>query len=114
MPSRFARRSPLSEQPQEPEPTPEELLEAVRSMKVADLLLSTAATLAQLGFAKLDESARDLEQVRLAIQGMKGVLGALEGAVPEQVLRDFHQVVANLQLAYASAADSTEVEEKDE
>jgi hypothetical protein len=45
---------------------------------------------------------------------MKGVLGALEGAVPEQVLRDFHQVVANLQLAYASAADSTEVEDKDE
>jgi hypothetical protein len=52
--------------------------------------------------------------VRLAIEGMKGVLGALEGAVPEQVLRDFHQVVANLQLAYASAADSSEVEEKDE
>jgi hypothetical protein len=104
----------LSEPPQEPEPTPEELLEAVRSMKVADLLLSTAATLAQLGFAKLDESARDLEQVRLAIEGLKGVLGALEDAVPEQVLRDFHQVVANLQLAYASAADSTEVEEKDE
>jgi hypothetical protein len=44
----------------EPEPTPEELLEAVRSMKVSDLLLSTAATLAQLGFAKLDEPTRDL------------------------------------------------------
>ena len=42
----------------EPEqPSPDELLEAVRQMKVSDLLLSTAATLAQLGFAKLDESA---------------------------------------------------------
>jgi hypothetical protein len=89
----------------EPEgPNPEELLDAVRSMKVSDLLLSTAATLAQLGFAKLDESTRDLEQAKLAIEGMKALLGALEGAVPEEVLRDFNQVVANLQIAYADAA----------
>lgn len=86
------------------EPTPEELLEAVRSMKVADLVLSTVATLAQVGFAKLDESTRDLEQVRLAIEAIKALLGTLEGAVPEEVLRDFNQVVANLQVAYAEAA----------
>jgi uncharacterized membrane protein len=92
----------LSEQPQEP--TPEQLIDAVKQMKVADLLLSTAATLAQLGFAKLDEPTRDLEQARLAIEGMKALLGALEGAVPEEVVRDFNQVVANLQLAYAAAA----------
>jgi hypothetical protein len=88
----------------EPEPTPEELLEAVRSMKVSDLLLSTAATLAQLGFAKLDEPTRDLEQAQLAIEGLKSLLGPLEGRIPEEVLRDFNQVVANLQLAYAAAA----------
>jgi hypothetical protein len=92
----------LADEPREP--TPEQLLEAVRSMKVADLLLSTAATLAQLGFAKLDESTRDLEEARLAIEGMKALLGSLEGSVPDEVLRDFNQVVANLQLAYASAA----------
>jgi hypothetical protein len=102
----------LSEQPQEP--TPDELLDAVRNMKVADLLLSTAATLAQLGFAKLDESTRDLEQARLAIEGMKALLGALEGAVPEEVVRDFQQVVANLQLAYASAASSGDEPTTDE
>ena len=96
----------MSDKPQEP--TPEELLDAVRSMKVTDLLLSTAATLAQLGFAKLDETTRDLEQARLAIDGMKSLLGTLEGAVPEEVLRDFHQVLANLQLAYAAAAGGGE------
>lgn len=85
------------------QPSPEELLEAVRQMKVADLLLSTAATLAQLGFAKLDEPTRDLEQARLAIEAMKALLGTLEGAVPPEVHRDFTQVVANLQLAYADA-----------
>ena len=88
------------------EPTPDELLEAVRNMRVSDLLLSTAATLAQLGFAKLDESTRDLEQARLAIEALRALLAALEGAVPDEVLRDFNQVVANLQLAYASAAGS--------
>ena len=86
------------------QPSPDELLEAVRQMKVSDLLLTTAATLAQLGFAKLDESTRDLEQARLAIEGMKALLGTLEGAVPPEVHRDFTQVVANLQLAYAEAA----------
>jgi hypothetical protein len=88
------------------EPTPEQLLDAVRSMKVSDLVLSTAATLAQLGFAKLDESTRDLEQAQLAIEALKALLGALEGAVPKETLRDFNQVVANLQLAYAAAAES--------
>ncbi len=97
----------------EPEqPSPDELLEAVRQMKVSDLLLSTAATLAQLGFAKLDESTRDLEQARLAIEGMKALLGALEGAVPADVHRDFSQVVANLQLAYAEAAEGESEEDK--
>jgi hypothetical protein len=101
----------LADKPKEPtptEPTPDELLEAVRNMRVSDLLLSTAATLAQLGFAKLDESTRDLDQARLAIEGLKALLGALEGAVPDEVLRDFNQVVANLQLAYASAAGGSE------
>jgi len=91
-----------------PQPTPEDLLEAVKSMKVSDLLLSTAATLAQLGFAKLDEATRDLDQARLAIEGMRAVLATLEGAVPEEVVRDFNQLVANLQLAYAQAAAAGE------
>jgi hypothetical protein len=93
----------LADKPKEP--TPEELLDAVRSMRVSDLLLSTAATLAQLGFAKLDDSTRDLDQARLAIDGLRALLGTLEGAVPDEVLRDFNQVVANLQLAYAAAAE---------
>jgi len=73
-------------------------------MKVSDLLLSTLGTLAQVGYAKLDESVRDLEQARLAIESARALTDVLDGAVPEDVLRDFRQVVANLQLAYASAA----------
>ena len=78
-------------------------------MKVSDLLLSTISTVAQLGFAKLDPAGRDLEQAKLAIESLRALVPVLEGSVPEEVLRDFNQVTANLQLAYAKA-----VEEKPE
>jgi hypothetical protein len=90
------------------EPTPEELLEAVRQMKVSDVLLSTLATMAQLGYTKLDESSRDLDQARLAIEASRALTDVLEGSVPEEVLRDFKQVVANMQLAYAAAGAGAE------
>lgn len=86
------------------EVTPEQLLEAIRRMKVTDLLVSTIATVGQLGYAKLDPDSRDLEQARLAIEALKALVAVLEGAVPPEALRDFNQMTANLQLAYASAA----------
>ena len=95
---------------QEPEElSPEELLEHIRRMKVSDLLLNTITTVAQLGYAKLDPAGRDLEQAKLAIESLRALMPVLEGSVPEDVLRDFNQVTANLQLAYAKA-----VEEKPE
>lgn len=84
--------------------TPEQLLEAVKQMKVSDLLLATLGTIAQLGYAKLDSSSLDLEQARLAIESAKALLDVLEGSVPDDALRDFRQVVANMQVAYAEAA----------
>ncbi len=88
--------------------TPEELLEHIRRMKVSDLLLSTITTVAQLGYAKLDPSGRDLPQAKLAIDSLRALVPVLEGSVPEAVLRDFTQVTANLQLAYAKAAEEPE------
>jgi hypothetical protein len=88
----------------ERELTPEELLEAVRKMKVSDLLLSTLSTTAQLGYAKLEPGSRDLEQARLAIEAMKALMPVLEGAVAKELAADFAQLLANLQLAYAKAA----------
>ncbi|HEX9350319.1 MAG TPA: hypothetical protein VF877_03505 [Gaiellaceae bacterium] len=88
--------------------TPEELLEHIRRMKVSDLLLSTITTVAQLGYAKLDPSGRDLPQAKLAIDSLRALVPVLEGSVPEAVLRDFTQVTANLQLAYAKAVEEPE------
>lgn len=94
------------EQEQQPEElSAEEMLEHIRRMKVSDLLLSTISTVAQLGYAKLDPAGRDLEQAKLAIESLRALVPILEGAVHEDVLRDFKQVTSNLQLAYAKAAE---------
>jgi hypothetical protein len=60
--------------------------------------------LAQLGYAKLDPARRDLEQAKLAIDSLSALVPVIEGSVPEEVLHDFNQVTANLQLAYAKTA----------
>jgi hypothetical protein len=57
-----------------------------------------------LGYRKLSEEGRDLGQAKLAIDTLGAVLPVLEGTVGDDVLRDFRQVTANLQLAYAEAA----------
>jgi hypothetical protein len=88
-----------------PEIAPEDLLEAIRKMKVSDLLVSTVSTTAQLGYAKLEPESRDLEQARLAIESMKALLPILEGSVAQEVVADFNRLIADLQLTYAKAAD---------
>ncbi len=88
----------------EDEISPEELIEQIRQLKVSDLLVSSFSTTAQLTYAKLEESSRDLEQARLGIEALRALVPVLEGHVPEDVLRDFRQLVASLQIAYADAA----------
>ena len=92
-------------------PSDEELIqrleEELKKLKVSDLLVQTLYTLSSLGYSKLSEEDRDLEQARLAIEALRALLPVLEGAVGEDVLRDFKQVTANLQLAYADAASQS-------
>jgi hypothetical protein len=85
-------------------PTEEELREAVRQFKVSDVLQQTIVTVSSLGYAKLAPDTRDLEQARIAVEALRALVPVLEGTVPDEVTRDLQQVVANLQLAYASAA----------
>ena len=85
----------------------EELLkqveEELRKLKVSDLLVQMLYTVSSLGYRKLSDEDRDLDQAKLAIESLRALLPVLEGAVPEDVVRDFRQVTANLQLAYADA-----------
>ena len=97
---------------QQPPPSDEELVqrleEELKKLKVSDLLVQTLYTLSSLGYRKLSEEDRDLEQARLAIEALRALTPVLDGAVGEDVLRDFKQVTANLQLAYAEAAKGTD------
>jgi hypothetical protein len=85
----------------------EELQAELSKLKVSDLLLQTLYTVSSLGYHRLEGEAKDLGQARLAIESLKAIMPVLEGEVPEEALRDFRQVLANLQLAYASAAADT-------
>jgi hypothetical protein len=91
-------------EPETIELTPEQLAEAVRRLAVGDVLISTFSTVLQLGFAKLDRQSRDLDQARLAVEALRALVPVLEGSAPADLVRDFKQAVANLQLAYATAA----------
>jgi predicted nucleic acid-binding protein len=91
-----------------PQPGDEELLQQVeeelKKLRVSDLLVQMLYTVSSLGYRKLSEQDRDVEQAKLAIETLRALLPVLEGAVGEDVLRDFRQVTANLQLAYADAS----------
>jgi hypothetical protein len=81
----------------------EEIQAELAKLEVSDLLLQTLYSVSSLGYHRLSGEGRDLEQVRLAIESLRVLVPVLEGSAPEDALRDFHQVLANLQLAYASA-----------
>ncbi len=85
-------------------PTEDELRQALDRLKVPDLLVETMQGLASLGYHKLIKETRDLEQTRLAIESLKAIGGVLEGVAAPELTRDLNQMIANLQLAYASAA----------
>jgi hypothetical protein len=81
-----------------------ELERELATLKVSDVLVQTVLTLSSLGYRRLDAEHRDLAQARLAIDALRALLPVLAPAVPEETSRDFGQMVANMQLAYASAA----------
>ena len=83
----------------------EELQAELAKLKVADLLLQTLYSVSSLGYHRLSGETKDLEQARLAIEALRALVPVLEGSVPDDALRDFGQVLANLQLAYAAAAE---------
>ena len=80
-----------------------QLEEELKKLKVSDLLIQTLYTVSSLGYRRLSEEERDLDQARLAIEALRALLPVLEGSASEELIRDFKQVTANLQLAYADA-----------
>ncbi len=86
----------------------DQIREALRKLRVEDVLLQTAATLIDLAARRLglaeEDGPRQLDQAKLAIDAIRALLPLVEPHVPAELARDLGQMVANLQLAYASAA----------
>jgi hypothetical protein len=85
------------------EPTEEQLAAALEQLQVSDLLVHSLSTISSLAYHRLAEEHRDLEQARLAIEALRALVPVLRGSVPDELTRDFEQVTASLQLAYADA-----------
>jgi hypothetical protein len=86
-----------------------ELAEELRRLKVEDVLIQTLITISSLGYRRLGltpdtKEHRDLQQAKLAIDTMSALTPVLADVVPAELIRDFNESVASLQLAYAEAA----------
>ena len=99
----------MSEHVNDEEQLAQQVAEELRRLRIEDVLIQTLITISSIGYRRLGltedtKDDRDLQQVRLAIDTMTALTPVLENVVPEELIRDFNQSVANLQLAYAQAA----------
>jgi hypothetical protein len=84
------------------------LEEEMKRITVRDVLLQTVVTLVNLGGQRLGlgeggADMRDLEQARMAIEGVRAMLPLLEQENPEQV-RPVRDALSHLQMVYAREA----------
>ena len=94
---------------EEQERLAKELAEEFRKLRVEDVVIQTLVHISSIAYRRLGlteqtKDDRDLPQTRLAIETMKVLVPVLEQVVPAELIRDFNSSVANLQLAYAKAA----------
>ena len=85
----------------EREPSPEELQalqEQLAQLGIEDFLVSAATTIASLSFAKLERG--DLAEAKRGIDALASLVPHLTG----DLRRDLSATLANLQVAFATAA----------
>jgi hypothetical protein len=84
------------------------LAQELAQLRVENVLVGALIQVSSIGYRRLGltgdtKEDRDLEQTRLAIETMQALTPVLSDVVPADLIRDFDQSVANLQLAYAKA-----------
>ena len=99
----------MSEHLNDEEQLAQQLAEELRRLRVEDVVIQSLITISSIGYRRLGltedtKDDRDLQQAKLAIDTMVALTPVLENVVPEELVRDFNQSVASLQLAYALAA----------
>jgi hypothetical protein len=93
-------------------PTEEELRAAyeaeIKRLRIQDIIVQTIVSLVNLGgrragFVPGAEDERDLEQVRIAIEGVRGLLPLVEEELGSEA-QTIRQAISQLQMMYARAA----------
>jgi hypothetical protein len=90
-----------------------ELAEELRRLRVEDVVVNTLVHVSSIGYRRLgltDDSRdeRDLPQAALAIETMRALVPVLEDFLPAELVKGFEEQIANLQLAYAKAAQEAD------
>jgi hypothetical protein len=93
------------------QPSEEELRaridEQLRNVRVQDLLVESAASIVNLTARRIaKEDERDLDQARVGIEAVRGLVDLLEGEVADQI----RGALSELQLLYARAAKGEPLE----
>ena len=78
----------------------EELLEQLKKIQVADVILQTVVTLVNLGGQRLMGEEKDLEQAKLAIEGVRALLPLC----PEEESKPIKEALSQLQMVFAREA----------
>jgi hypothetical protein len=90
------------------EPTEEELLEALRQLRVEDVLLQTVVTLVNLAGRKLTVAEElDLPQAKLAIDAVRQLLPLC----PQEQVGPIQEALTQLQMAYVKATEQPGAEQ---
>jgi hypothetical protein len=99
----------VSEQePVDEEHLAEALAEELAKLRVENILVGALIQVSSVGYRTLGlteetKDDQDLGQTKLAIETMRALVPVLQQVVPDDLIRDFEQSVASLQLAYAKA-----------
>ena len=89
------------------QPSEEELLEALRQLRVEDVLLQTVVTLVNLAGRKLmEEEERDPEQAKVAIDAVRALLPLC----PEEQVGPIKDALSQLQMAFVRETQQPEGE----
>jgi hypothetical protein len=89
----------------EPEPTEEQLLEALRQIKTEDVVVQTVATLVNLAGQKLSvEGAKDPEEAKKAIDAARHMLSL----VPEEAKIPIQNALDQIQMLYVKESSPKE------
>jgi hypothetical protein len=84
------------------EPSEEQIREALKQVRVEDVLLQTVVTLVNLAGRRLAvEEEKDAEQAKLAIESVRALLPFC----PEEESKPIKDALAQLQMAYVKETD---------